>query len=550
MARGEVHGVFMLPILWRERPLLFTLVLIGVVLSGLLIGFEPVGGDPDRVYRPIKSELARALDEWRLPFWSNRFGLGVPLVAESHVAAFYPPNLGLYGLLNVSTAYRLSMWIHYLALAATTYFYARSLELDPWGSALAAIAFALCGFQAIHSSHEWSYHAIAYLPLALGIAERFMVTGRSIWLAALPLTLGLQWTVGHFQIQMWTSGLVVLTGIWRAVIDRWPWRRAVGVLLATGWGAAVAAVQLGPSWQFANLVGQTQRPVGDLVFYSFPPLHWFELALPRLIRELRLGPEDPYWFTQQTTGYEAALYVGTIPLIFALVACLTRPVKRFTLLWLVLVPVSFAMATMPRWWPQGYLYLVALPGLGYFRAPARYTLLTGLGLAILAGEGFNHARIKVPFRLYLGVPLLFAVAAATAALFWTARADVNLRSTIGGIADGFLWAALAWSIALVVVLGWRSERFRSWVPVAAAAIELGILYYAGTTQWGRPIALPEQSPVLNELARLSPVGLVAGELGNLPVRADLKTGYPYLGFLLPPPVDLLSRLQEPLVQSE
>jgi len=86
--------------------------------------------------------------------------------------------------------------------------------------------------------------------------------------------------------------------------------------------------------------------------------------------------------------------------------------------------------------------------------------------------------------------------------------------------------------------------------VTAAAVELGILYYAATTQWGWSAALPEQSPVLTELARLSPSGLVGGELGNLPVRANLTTGNPYLGFVLQRPVDLLKRLQEPLIQSE
>ena len=118
------------------------MLLVGIVLGGLLVGYEPVGGDPDRLYRPLKSELARSLAAGELPFWSDRFGLGVPLVAESHVAAFYPPNLLLYRVFDVSTAYRLSMWLHYVALVATTYGYARCLKLSPWGSALAGVAFS------------------------------------------------------------------------------------------------------------------------------------------------------------------------------------------------------------------------------------------------------------------------------------------------------------------------------------------------------------------------------------------------------------------------
>src|SRR5271156_5982345 len=80
----------------RHAPLVLAVALVGTVLGGLLVGYEPVGGDPDRLYRPLKSELARALKEGRVPYWSSRFGLGLPLVAESHVAAFYPPNLVLY----------------------------------------------------------------------------------------------------------------------------------------------------------------------------------------------------------------------------------------------------------------------------------------------------------------------------------------------------------------------------------------------------------------------------------------------------------------------
>src|SRR5206468_8706342 len=133
----------------RRAPGLLALLTVGLVVSGLLVGIEPIGGDPDRMYRPIKNELARSLRDHRLPFWSDRFGLGLPLAAESHVAAFYPPNWLLYRALDVPAAYRLSMWLHYVAMAAATYAYGRRLGLLAWGAALAALAFTLCGFQAI-----------------------------------------------------------------------------------------------------------------------------------------------------------------------------------------------------------------------------------------------------------------------------------------------------------------------------------------------------------------------------------------------------------------
>ena len=124
----------------QHAPLLLAAALVGTVLGGLLVGYEHLlAADPDRLYRPLKSRAGpgvRAKDDCL--FWSHRLGLGVPLVAESHVAAFYPPNIVLYRVLDVPTAYRLSMWLHYLALVATTYFYARGLGVLPWGAAMAA----------------------------------------------------------------------------------------------------------------------------------------------------------------------------------------------------------------------------------------------------------------------------------------------------------------------------------------------------------------------------------------------------------------------------
>src|ERR1700737_4924697 len=115
-------------------PLLTAVAVVGLPLGGLLGAGEPVGGDRDLMYRPIKTELARALRDGRLPYWSDLFGLGVPLLAESHAAALYPPNLVMYRLLDVATAYRWSMWLHALALVAATYAYARRLGITLWGS--------------------------------------------------------------------------------------------------------------------------------------------------------------------------------------------------------------------------------------------------------------------------------------------------------------------------------------------------------------------------------------------------------------------------------
>ena len=62
----------------------------------------------------------------------------------------------------------------------------------------------------------------------------------------------------------------------------------------------------------------------ELLYYPFPLVNWFDLVLPQLIRDLRQGPDDPYWFAHQTEAYEVALYIGTIPLILVFLAIFSR----------------------------------------------------------------------------------------------------------------------------------------------------------------------------------------------------------------------------------
>ena len=222
--------------------------------------------------------------------------------------------------------------------------------------------------------------------------------------------------------------------------------------------------------------------------------------------------------------------MGTLPLIFAVIGAVGEPRSRASSLWRIVVPVSFALATMPRWWPEGYLYVLALPGVGYFRVPARYTLLTSLGLAVLAGEGFDLSLSSQRFRRGLVAAVIFGGCAAAAAAFWANRADVHLRDGFIGKIDGFAWAGLVWILALICLFAWRAKRLGSWAPLLVAGIELGVLYYHGTTEWGWSIALPQKSVVLTKLSELPNVLLIGGELQNLTIRANLSTAAPYFGF--------------------
>ncbi len=415
-----------------QRPWLAAALAVGLTVGGLALGRGPVGGDPEFMYRPIKSELVRALRSATLPFWSDRFGLGVPLVAESHAAAFYPPNWVLYGLLDVQTAYRWAMFAHYIALVAATYGYARCLGISDWGSALAALTFTLCGFQAIHSVHEPFYTALPFQPLCLLLTDRYVTTGRLGWLALLALGWGAQLTLGHFQIPLWTGGLVVATGIWRVVNGHKPWLRGMCVFGGLAWGVAIAAVQLGLTGEMWQISGFGRSPE-QLERFALPASHWIQPALPSLFLAIKNGPIDAYWGNQLTTVGEAIFYVGTLPFILAGVGWCAPDRERRLTPWRWVVVASWLLASLPHLSVDLFKVVILVPGMGWFRAPARYTMLTSLGLALLAGRGFDRLIPKARFRWGMGLSILLGVGAFAWGWIWCQRPDLRAGLALDGL---------------------------------------------------------------------------------------------------------------------
>ena len=92
------------------------------------------------------------------------------------------------------------------------------------------------------------------------------------------------------------------------------------------------------------------------------------------------------------------------------------------------------LAMLPRLWPAAYAAVTQLPGLGWFRAPGRYTLVASLGLCLAAGSGLDRAvswTALANSRLGLALAWAFALAAAGLGLLTGLRAP-GFRASLGG----------------------------------------------------------------------------------------------------------------------
>ncbi len=239
--------------------------------------------------------------------------------------------------------------------------------------------------------------------------------------------------------------------------------------------------------------------------------------------------------------------MGVIPLILAFVGLFAAPRDRALWPWRLVTPLALALATMPGWWPDGFYFLLQVPGLGTFRAPARYTLLTSLGLTLFAGRGLEVGRSIAPRRLWGALAL--AVVFGGLAWAWSLRLaqHAELRATLGEstLVARFAGTGLAWVLGLAAIVAWRLGRIGTWAPVALAAVELSVLFFAGPVWWVWDARLPDSSPVLRRLVDAGDAGLVAGRLLNVPVDAGLTTAFPNLGIVPPPPNYLLEPAMRP-----
>lgn len=530
------------PLKWFFLPLL---IFFGLEIAGL----EVTGGDPDRFFRPLKSELTASLRQGNLPLWSDRFGFGMPLAGQSEIGAFYPLHWLIYPICGPGIGWRMSMVVHQALAAFFLYQLARKLGAGSMGAALGALIYLFGGFPTIQASKEWAVLGMAWIPAAfLGVESWFQDKNRR-GIALLSAALACLALVGHFQLAQITSLGLFFWVVSRTIFDRTLFERWPGLMLGVLVGLMIASPQLALSWNYALEVEATKRSAATLSYYSYPLWNFSEFVFPLWTRLLAGGPEGGYWTIHQTTQFEACQFFGSIGLIFA-ITFLFGP-SKFKIPIITLACISILLSTMPQWSPGLYANVLGIPGMGLFRCPSRYGVLLHLAMAIIAGIGFSE---RISGKSW-GLMIVMLAGSIT----MMAQMQFNGFSFPGGrvvprfpIAIVVGTSAACWMISLLLARRNRDSRMRDTLLIGFASLELFFFYFAGPTQWGWSLHLPDSSPALMELKEKSKQArvMVAGPLDNMPVTAGLTTAAAYFGVTMPPANESLKSVVESINQSD
>lgn len=483
--------------------------------QGLGTGTPPFGGDVVVLNYPLLTLIKHQLASGLFPLWNTYAGGGYPLVPFSALI-FYPPLWALRAL-SVNDTITLLDVAHLSLAGIGVYALAGVTGASRLGRLLGALAFVLSGLMVAHlyAGHLFEMGVIAWMPWVFLAAHRLIDRPALPWALTLGLVSGLQVLangIGFLVFTLYPVVALLALGLGRTM------RRSRGdglrllalVALAGLVAAALAAVILLP---FAQVLGQSIRS-GGLDYRGASKISLAPAALLMLFApgSVGIGPDDTYWLNQFVDGYwhEFALYVGLLPLLATLAACLYCRRVPWVGFYMAIAMGGLLLA-LGRYTPI-YGLAFHLPLLNLVRVPARWLLASTLGVGVLAGPGFDWLLAQrggaAALLRALAVPLLVLAALAVVlvvalqALYMQGSASVDLQPRFAQTLMPAFGRFLLFGALLALILAVNAERLIR--PRAAASLLLvaafldlwtaasGSIRFTDPAQYYRPSIVGDQ----------------------------------------------------------
>lgn len=352
-----------------------------------------------------------------IPLWNPYNNAGLPFVADTQSAAFYPPRLltitlsAVFGDGWTYNSLQLEVILHLLAYSLFMYAFVRRLiRAQPWISAssgfAAAIISAYGGFMTGYPPLQLAIlESATWLPLALlGILEA--TRGEKpfwSWLGLTGMALGLGWMAGHPQTAWFSTYLIIAYWTYRLYLSRgrinvrfW----LTGGIIIGMVTAGIYAVQLLPGLEYLSQTARSGLSF-DEKGGGFPYQDIAQLLFPGVMS---------LW---------SPLFVGVTGLALAILGL--TGIMRERVFWglVALAALVFSFGANSALFHAAYNFL---PGLNFFRGQERAAFVFSLSLSVLAGLGVHalllHEHENFAQRVRRGAAALLTLcASAFGALF-------------------------------------------------------------------------------------------------------------------------------------
>jgi len=336
------------------------------------------------VHLPQRAFVAATIKQGIFPFWCPLKACGFPLFAEGQTGILYPFNL-LALVLPVWWANNIITVVHILIAFFGAYVYMRRLKFSDPAACIAALGFSMGAFIVSHNIITPLFEAFCWLPFVMIAAETIPTKpSKGILLSAifLGLALGAGNTQGFVIIALAFFARLMLLAVGMKLRDalRLLWYGIVAFLSVI----LIFAPYVVSQTEFVLRSYRAKLRGGTFFLsHSLGPRHLFELLVGGLMGDLY----DASFVCGSEDIWEKQLYLGIVPLLFALAAVRRLLTDRRVAVWFAMF-LGFLILSLGSFSPVS-VALGKLPILGWMRVPPRLWVVCAFALAFLAGYGFD-----------------------------------------------------------------------------------------------------------------------------------------------------------------
>ena len=450
----------------------FFAALTALFFHRILLGEAWLWEDMMYYSYPVRVFAATSMAMGHIPLWNPYTFGGMPFLADIQTTVLYLPCALLALAVRDGT---LGFWwleamviAHYVLAGWAMYLFGAGLGLKRAAALLAGASYMLSGFMITHAIHQQIITMVAWYPLIALLFQRSMEP--RAWRSAFgcALVLGHSTLAGYPQLSLYFHAFLLayfiflVTGRYpgKALLERDAFGAAARAALIVGAGLAVAAVQLLPTNELADLSQRAQITYEKSTEGSLVVPQLLTLFQPKLFGAAGAGGNTywgpgTYWYF-----WETCIYIGILPLMLALLSLLqVRRRRDVAFFWgVALFAVLFALGNNFILHPVVQRYV---PGFSKFRDPARMAVLFSLAASLLAGIALQAllapdakaAHVRLSRRWVFGI-------AGAGALLWL------------GVTSGILTAALGMPAAPALQDAVRTDAHWSLLFVAGSAAAL------------------------------------------------------------------------------
>jgi len=378
--------------------ILLIVILVMAFTSGLWMNYTELLGNKDIIYFTTANRFFTnaAFDEFdERPLWNpNIFG-GQPLMSNVLTGQFFPVNL--FFMHSYEDYYMNFVYIFHMILAGLLMFwFSKKLKLSNFASSVSAIVYILSwNFTLLFQAEPAPIIVCSLIPGAF-LATHYLFEKKKLGYALiLGGVLALQFLAGHvqyFYYSMLALGFFLLYQFYLEWKNNTP-QKCLTVLglfaIAMVFFITLSAVQLLPLAEFSGF-SEGRGPNADFSFAaqeSMPYQHLINLVFPEFFGSRFT---DTYWGAPSNMYH---FYMGILPLILASLAVLfsKRKYKWFFAI-LALLALLFSLGKYFVVFPALFY---TIPGIDFFKVPARMLIIFTFSMSILAGMGASYVMSKI-----------------------------------------------------------------------------------------------------------------------------------------------------------